>query len=266
MKILFVNKFYHEVTRIFKRERKHCFCSGFILICAIALMMISCGKRVIPAAFLPSQSPLSETETQAVYAETKTTNVDESAEAIDPFEEYLFSHRIIVPYTKEYLSPGQETIITVLLENGSYDDDMYFEFTQEPGKNSIAIESANNVAVIKAVREGVQYLCVSHPKAQESKFIYYDVLPPSLPPPPELDVSESPLIIRKGETKPLQLILRNGKANGGFQFQVTENAYALEVRRQGDTLHITGIAPGAGKIRIRHPAALREYDVMVIVD
>jgi len=47
---------------------------------------------------------------------------------------------------------------------------------------------------------------------------------------------------------------------------VVENAYAIEVKQSGDTLHITGIAPGAGKIRIQHPAALRDYDVMVIVD
>ena len=86
------------------------------------------------------------------------------------------------------------------------------------------------------------------------------------PPPPEIDVSESPLIIRKGETRPLQLILRNGAGKGTFQFQVIENAYALEVRQRGDALHITGVAPGAGKIRIQHPAALRDYDVMVIVD
>jgi len=239
---------------------------GFLLVFTVALTMISCEKRALPAALLP---PPSEPETQAVYAEPETTDAEETEEMYESIEEYLFPRRIIIPYTKEYLSPGQETIITALLENGSYDDDMYFEFTQEPGKSSIAVDSINNVAVIKAVREGVQYLCISHPKAQESRYIYYDVLPPSPPPPPELDVSESPLILRKGETKPLRLILRNSKAaaaTGGFQFQVVENAYALEVRQQGDTLHITGIAPGAGKIRVQHPAALRDYDVMVIVD
>ena len=76
------------------------------------------------------------------------------------------------------------------------------------------------------------------------------------------------MIIRKGETKPLRMILLNGNAadREKFQFQVVENAYTVEVTQNGSVLHITGIAPGAGKIRIQNPAALRDYDVMVIVD
>ena len=229
------------------------------LLASAALLAAACGKRALPPALLPpspSSMPLSWPEAMAM---------DEKAEdAI--IEEYVLPHRIVVPYNKEYLSPGQETRITVLLENADYGDEAYFEFTKEPGKNSIEAESVHNVAVIKAIGEGEQYLRVSHPKAPESRFIVYDVLPPSPPPPPDIDVSESPLILRKGETKPLQLILRNASAGSGFQFQVIENAYAIEARQSGNTLHITGIAPGAGKIRIQHPSALRDYDVMVIVD
>ena len=237
---------------------------------AAALMTVSCGKRDIPPALLTQPQPAPEAgappEMAAVFAQPETLN-EEADETV--FGEYVFPHRIIIPYSKEYLSPGQETRITVLLENADYGDEMYFEFTKEPGKNSIEAEGIYNVAVIKAVKEGEQYLRISHPKAPESRFIVYDVLPPSPPPPPDIDVSESPLILRKGETRPLQLILRNASAAGsaaGFHYQVVENAYAIEVRQRGDTLHITGIAPGAGKIRIQHPAALRDYDVMVIVD
>ena len=241
-----------------------------IAVCAAVLLAASCGKRAIPPALTPDLpqpqfQPQAEMEAlpemPAVFMEEET------------IEEYIIPRRIILPYTREYLSPGQETRIAVLLENSGYGDEMYFEFTREPGKNCIEAEGKNNVALIKAIGEGEQYLRISHPKAQESRFIVYDVLPPSLPPPPEIDVSESPLIIRKNETKPLQLILRNASAADSaaagkekFQFQVVENAYAIDVKQYGDTLHITGIAPGAGKIRVQHPAALRDYDVMVIVD
>jgi hypothetical protein len=232
-----------------------------LMVCAAALPAVSCGKRAMPPALLtPPPSPAPEIPT--VYTEPEITD-----EAL--FEEYIIPHRIIIPYAKEYLSPGQETRITVLLENADYGDEMLFEFTKEPEKNRIEVEGIYNVAVIKAIGEGEQYLRISHPKAPESRFIVYDVLPPFPPPPPDIDVSESPLILRKDETKPLQLILRNAAASAGkekFQYQVVENAYAIEVRQRGDTLHITGIAPGAGKIRIQHPAALRDYDVMVIVD
>ena len=238
-----------------------------LLIAAAALTAVSCGKRAMPPALLPPTSP--GPEAGAADAQPKAMDeTDETDEAV--FEEYTIPHRIIIPYAKEYLSPGQETRITVLLENADYGDEMLFQFTKEPGKNSIEAEGIYNVAVIKAVGEGEQYLRISHPKAQESRFIVYDVLPPFPPPPPEIDVSESPLILRKDETRPLQMILRNGTASASgkekFQFQVVENAYAIEVRQHGDTLRITGIAPGAGKIRVQHPAALRDYDVMVIVD
>ena len=240
-----------------------------MLSAAVALTALSCGKKLPPPALLP---PPPVPETEPAYAQPDITAAFAEPEFAEPeIEEYIIPHRIMVPYVREYLSPGQETRVAVLLENADYGDEAYFEFTIEPGKNSIEAQSKNNVAVIKAVKEGEQYLQISHPKARESRFIVYDVLPPSPPPPPDIDVSESPLILRKGETKPLQLILRNGAtgsagASASFQFQVIENAYAIEVRQRGDTLHITGIAPGAGKIRLQHPSALRDYDVMVIVD
>ena len=240
---------------------------ALLVVCAVAsAMAISCGKKALPPVFLPP--PPSEPEMALVFEEP----AGEVAEDEAIIEEEVILRRILVPYIKEYLTPGQETAITVRLENGDYGDEAYFEFMKEPGKNSIEVEGRYNTAVIKAVGEGEQYIRVSHPKARESRIIVYDVLPPSPPIPPDIDVSESPMIIRKGETKPLRMALLNGAASGvtadgeQFQFQVVENAYAIEVQQHGDTLHITGIAPGAGKIRIRNPAALRDYDVMVIVD
>ena len=245
--------------------------TGLLVLCAIIFTAASCGKRAIPPALLPHipSEPEAAKYAQAEITDMNTMNeTDEFGDVF--FEDFYYPHRIIAPYTKEYLLPGQETRITVLLENAAYGDEALFEFSKEPGKNCIAVEGTNNTATVKAVKEGEQYLKISHPKAPESSFIVYDVLPPAPPPPPEIDVSESPLILRKGETRPLQMILRNGAAagaaDGGFQFQVVENAYAIEVRQHGDTLRITGIAPGAGKIHIQHPAALRDYDVMVIVD
>jgi hypothetical protein len=228
-----------------------------------AVLLISCGKKIIsPPLAPPSKLALQASSTpETAYAVTE----DEAEEAT---EEDAILRRIIIPYAKEYLLPGQETRVTVYLENADYGDETLFAFTKEPEKNCIEIEARYNAAIIKAIREGEQYIQISHPKAPESRVIVYDVLPPSPPPPPEIDVSESPMILRKDETKPLRLILLNGNAadKEKFQFQVVENAYAIEVRQQGNVLNITGIAPGAGKIRITNPAALRDYDVMVIVD
>ncbi|MDR2923931.1 MAG: hypothetical protein LBU85_11410 [Treponema sp.] len=175
---------------------------------------------------------------------------------------------ITVPYTKRYLNIGQETKITVWLENGNPEDETRFRFTSEPAKNSINVEGMHNTAVVKALREGVQYIRVSHPLARDSRIITFDVLPPAPPPPPSIELSESPLLVAKGETKPLTMTVMNGKAadNQKFSFQVAENCYAVEAKQKGNILNITGIAPGAALIRISNSAVSRDYELMVVVD
>jgi hypothetical protein len=175
---------------------------------------------------------------------------------------------IIVPYTKRYLNIGQETEITVRLENGETGDGAQFRFTAEAGKNSIGVNWKNNTVAVKALREGVQYIRVSHPLARDSRIITFDVLPPAPPPPPSIELSESPLLVAKGETKPLTMTVMNGKPgdNQKFSFKVAENAYAVEAKQQGDILNVTGIAPGAALIRISNSAVSRDYELMVVVD
>jgi hypothetical protein len=175
---------------------------------------------------------------------------------------------ITVPYTKQYLNIGQETKITARLENGEAGDETRFNFTMEPGKNSLSVDEINGTALVKALREGAQYIKISHPLAKDSIIITFDVLPPAPPPPPLIELSESPLLLAKGETKPLTMTVVNGKAadNQKFSFQVAENAYAVEAKQRGNILNITGIAPGAALIRISNGAVNRDYELMVVVD
>jgi hypothetical protein len=175
---------------------------------------------------------------------------------------------IIVPYTKRYLNIGQETKITVFLENGGIGNERQFRFTTEPGKNNLSVDWKYNTAIVKALCEGVQYIKVSHPLTRDSRIITFDVLPSAPPPLPVIELSESPLLVAKGETKPLTMTVMNGKTadNQMFSFQVAENGYAVEAKQQGNTLSITGIAPGAALIRISNSAVSRDYELMVVVD
>jgi len=175
---------------------------------------------------------------------------------------------ITVPYTKRYLNIGQETKITVYIENGGAGNEAQFRFTAESGKNSISVDGIYNTAIVKALREGVQYIRVSHPLARDSRIITFDVLPSGPPPLPVIELSESPLLVAKGETKPLIMTVMNGKAtdNQKFSFQIAENGYAVEAKQQGNILNITGIAPGAALIRISNSAVSRDYELMVVVD
>jgi len=175
---------------------------------------------------------------------------------------------IIVPYTKRYLNIGQETKLFVFLENGEPGDEEQFSFIPELGKNAVSVEGIYNTAVVKALREGVQYVRVSHPLARESRIITFDVLPSGPPPPPSIELSESPLLLAKGETKPLTMTVMNGKASDNlkFDYKISENVYAVEVNQRGNILDITGIAPGAALIRISNGAVSRDYELMVVVD
>jgi hypothetical protein len=175
---------------------------------------------------------------------------------------------ITVPYTKRYLNIGQETKITVYLENSDMGNESQFRFTTESGKNSISVDGKYNTAIVKALCEGVQYIRVSHPLARDSRIITFDVLPPGPPPLPAIELSESPLLVAKGETKPLTMTVMNGKTtdNQKFSFKVAENGYAVEAKQQGNILNITGIAPGAALIRISNSAVSRDYEQMVVAD
>jgi hypothetical protein len=175
---------------------------------------------------------------------------------------------ITVPYTKRYLNVGQETKITVYLENGNAGNETQFRFSTEFGKNNISVDGIYNTAVVKALREGVQYLRVSHPQARDSRIITFDVLPPAPPAPPSIETSESPMLVAKGETKPLTMTVLNGKTgdNQKFSFQIAENGYAVEAKQHGNILDITGVAPGAALIRISNGAVSRDYELMVVVD
>jgi hypothetical protein len=175
---------------------------------------------------------------------------------------------ITVPYTKRYLNIGQETKITVYLENGGAGNETQFRFSTEFGKNNISVDGIYNTAVVKALREGAQYIKVSHPLARDSRIITFDVLPSAPPPPPSIETSESPLLVAKGETKPLIMTVMNGKTgdNQKFSFQIAENGYAVEAKQHGKILDITGISPGAALIRISNSAVSRDYELMVVVD
>jgi hypothetical protein len=156
----------------------------------------------------------------------------------------------------------------VYLESSDAGNERQFRFTTEPGKNSIVADWKYNTAVVKALCEGTQYIRVSHPLTRDSRIITFDVLPSGPPPPPAIELSESPLLVAKGETKPLTMTIMNGKSadNQKFSFQVAENGYAVEAKQQGNILNITGIAPGAALIRISNSAVSRDYELMVVVD
>jgi hypothetical protein len=175
---------------------------------------------------------------------------------------------IIVSGLRHYIFIDQETRVRVSLDDIQRGDERYFIFTREPGKNNIQVSWNDNDIFVKGLREGEQYVRVSHPRAAQTKIIYFDVLPPSAPPAPVIETSESPMILRTHQTRILRMEVVNGSGNerDGFSYRVIENGYAVNIEQMRDELVVSGIAPGVAKIRIGNKNVLREHDVMIIVE
>jgi hypothetical protein len=172
---------------------------------------------------------------------------------------------ILLSREREYIFVGQETQIKVGLKDYQNGDEEYFKFEKETGKNKIQISSNKNILTIKGIEEGEQFVKISHSMSGKSKNVIIDVLPSGPPPLPYIDVSESPMILRKDESRILKLYMVNGES-GKFSYRIIENQYAVEVEQKGNDLLVKGIAPGAAKIRLSNSNVLKEYDVMIIIE
>jgi len=178
------------------------------------------------------------------------------------------NRKILVPYRKQYVYVGQEAVVKVQMENGTEEEDGAFRFEREPGKNFISLKSYRNTVTVTGVAVGVQYMRVRNPGAAESVTIVFDVIPSEPPSPPSIDVSESPMMLRKDETRTLRMFIANPEKGeqGTFSYRIVENEYAVEIVQRGSNLVVKGIAPGAAKVRIENSIIYRDYDVMIIVD
>jgi hypothetical protein len=198
-----------------------------------------------------------------IRAEWRNRSAEIMIEVID--EAY---RNIIVPKGKQYIFVGQETTAGAGLEDIERGDEYNFKFDLEPGKGKLSITWEKNILKVKALGEGEQYVRVRHPKARGFGYIYYDVLPQPEKQAPRIETSESPMILRKGERRNLELYLLHweGGAQGSFTYRVIENDYAVKTRQEGSGISVYGEAPGAAKLRIKNSLLQAEYDVMVIVE
>ena len=178
------------------------------------------------------------------------------------------ARKIILPFKKQYINVGQELTVTAKLDFEEEGDRLQFKFTKEKGKEVIAITSKGNEVVIRGLADGEQYVQVNHPKAGRAENIIIDVLPLQPPPAPYIDVSESPVLLRKDQTKQIKMEVVYGSArdNNNFSYRIIENEYAIAVSQKGNILTITGIKPGAAKMVISNSGMRQEYQLMAVVD
>jgi len=176
--------------------------------------------------------------------------------------------QIKVPKEKQYVFVGQETKIEVRLDEQERGDEYNFRISVEPKKDNISATGENNIVRIRAVREGEQYVKVTHPKARSPGYIYFDVLKQPELESPRIETSESPMILRKDQVKYLNMYVLNGVLGDEdkFSFEIIENAYGVRVEQKRNKLLVAGIAPCAAKIRISNETVTKPYEVMVIVE
>jgi len=174
---------------------------------------------------------------------------------------------IRIPYERRYINVGQEVNVELEMENMFPGEEEDFSYSLERGKSIISISyDKNNIRIIGR-REGTQYLEINHPNATDTVRITYNVIPARVLDPPEIDISESPLIIKVDEEKRMRIFLRNSRQNpSNFTFSIINGINNIEARKDGSEIMVKGMLPGVSVIRIRHPSVIKEYEAMVIID
>ena len=174
---------------------------------------------------------------------------------------------IIVPYGSRFMNVGQETVLEVFMDDMIRGDEYEFVFEPESGKEMLRVTQEDNKLTVRAVRQGEQYIQITHPRADNMAVVFFEILPAPVPPAPAIDVSHSPLIMKVDTTERLGVYLLNSGADSSlFTFEIVEGEYAVEAVKSGSGLTVKGIMPGVAKIRLRHPGIREDYDAMVIVD
>jgi hypothetical protein len=141
-------------------------------------------------------------------------------------------------------------------------------FTWQIADPSIAsLYPSNDVAQIKALREGVTQIVVSHSKANGVDRTILVICEPRLAADCYITTTES--IIRMSpsdQTRIITAALVNGAPNDAYNFKWWADSYdCININSTGASASVSPIAAGMTTVHISHPKAQYEKDVIVYV-
>jgi hypothetical protein len=148
------------------------------------------------------------------------------------------------------------------------DDNVLFQWELESGKNNIGISATGNIVVIAGLQRGYQEINIHHPRAdfdnkilvfvkgvdEEIKYIYRE--------------SNILMVPNDGQYHDFDVALINGVSSDAvdFSYEVVQGHENIEEISGSQTkCNVLAKKSGSSMIRVRHPLAVVDFDVRLII-
>jgi hypothetical protein len=174
---------------------------------------------------------------------------------------YIMSPNIVT------LTVGDAPVtVTADLVGGKPSD--YTAFSWHSADGTVAsCYAANETAQVKALKEGVTQLVISHPKANGIDRTVLLICEPKAAADCYITTTES--IIRMSPSDPVKTItasLVNGKANDAYNFKWWADSYdIIEMNYSAESAAVKPLASGTATIHISHPKAAYQKDIILYI-
>jgi hypothetical protein len=185
------------------------------------------------------------------------------ANCVDPVlaanNPYIMSPNIIT------LTMGDAaTTITADLIGGRQSDYTAFSWSVVDGTIASCL-SSNETAQLRALKEGVTQLVISHPKANEIDRTVLVICEPKAAADCYITTTESIIRMAPSDSpKTITAALVNGKANDAYAFKWWADSYdIIEMNYSAESAVIKPLASGSVTIHISHPKAAYQKDIII---
>jgi len=186
---------------------------------------------------------------------------------VDVKEDNILAQYITVAQPVIEMLEGELYSTQVSLYNGSVLDNNDFVWRLENGKDNISIDVSANIAVISGLQRGYQKIMVSHPKAEyESEILVFVTGLEE-----KIKYISSPsnviLVPNNGQYHDFEVVLINGDPEDVINFNhvITEGSENIHVVSNANVFNIKGNKSGTSVLRIKHPLAVVDFDLRIIV-
>ncbi|MDR2019467.1 MAG: hypothetical protein LBQ14_01730 [Treponema sp.] len=158
------------------------------------------------------------------------------------------------------------TTITADLVGGKPSDNTAFSWRVADGTIA-SCYAANETAQVKALKEGVTQLIISHPKANGVDRAVLLICEPRTTADCYITTTESIIRMSPSDSaKTITASLMNGKANDAYQFKWWADSYdIIEMNYSAESAVVKPLASGTVTIHISHPKANFQKDVVIYI-
>jgi hypothetical protein len=165
------------------------------------------------------------------------------------------------------LHEGERKTTQVSLYGGNSPDNNDFVWKLENGKDNIRLDATANIGVIEGLRRGYQKIIVEHPKAEFASEILVFISGYNDPIRYISSASNVVLVPNDDQYHNFQVLLVNGIPEDviDFEYEIYEGSDVINIVYSETVCNILGKKSGTAIVRVKHPKAVMDFDVRIIV-